>query len=315
MNCSHVQLNLSLYLYGELEFAEEEQVEQHLETCAACQLALAREKEWHARTRSAQPDVSLGLLADCRRDLRLAIKSEGSRRFRFPRLHWPENFRLAGSRLSGQMALASFLLFLGFGAGRLVDRFGVPGLGGPNGLGSMALLDAGDAHVRQLQPSGDNRINIVIEQVRQHEITGSLQDSSVRQLVLSAVHDPADPALRMDSVSILDNQDGADVLDALTYAVRHDPNAAVRLKALEGLRRFPYNVATRDCLRFVLEHDASADVRSEAIDVLASDRQGDHTGPDLADMLGQIATSPQQDEYVRLRALQLLKSLNSPPVY
>jgi anti-sigma factor RsiW len=42
MNCQQVQTNLSLYLYGELEFAAEEELEKHLEGCSFCQLALAR---------------------------------------------------------------------------------------------------------------------------------------------------------------------------------------------------------------------------------------------------------------------------------
>jgi hypothetical protein len=312
MTCSQVQLNLSLYLYGELDFADEEYIEQHLEICAACQLALAREKEWHARSRSAAPDVPFDLLADCRRDLRVAVKAGRPARFHFQALRWRELFHITGSRWSGQIALASFLLFVGFGAGRLVERFGVPGLNGSTNMNGMALLDPGSAHVRQLQPSGNNRVRIVVDQVREREITGSIEDSSVRQLVLSAVHDPLDAGLRMDSVSILDNQDGADVRDALIYAVRHDSNAAVRLKALEGLRRFSQDSATHDCIRFVLENDTDPNVRSEAIDVLAPGGQPVLLNGDLADTLEQIVRSPQQDEYVRFRALQMLQTLNSP---
>ena len=44
MTCQDVQSSLSLYLYGELDFAQEEEVENHLADCAACQLSLAREK-------------------------------------------------------------------------------------------------------------------------------------------------------------------------------------------------------------------------------------------------------------------------------
>jgi len=42
MTCHDVQLQLSLYLYGELNFASEEALENHLSECAFCQRALAR---------------------------------------------------------------------------------------------------------------------------------------------------------------------------------------------------------------------------------------------------------------------------------
>ena len=70
MNCQQIQNELSLYLYGELEFAREEEVEQHLAECAFCQHALAREKTWHATLKSEQADVPFELLAECRRELK-----------------------------------------------------------------------------------------------------------------------------------------------------------------------------------------------------------------------------------------------------
>ena len=44
MTCAEVQAALSLYLYGELDFANEEAVESHIDECPFCQLALNREK-------------------------------------------------------------------------------------------------------------------------------------------------------------------------------------------------------------------------------------------------------------------------------
>ena len=77
MTCHEVQTNLSLYLYGELDFAQEEALERHLEDCALCQRALAREKEWHASVNSDRQDVSFELLSKCRRDLRAALHADG----------------------------------------------------------------------------------------------------------------------------------------------------------------------------------------------------------------------------------------------
>ena len=69
MSCPQIQSKLSLYLYGELDFASEEVVEEHLLTCAFCQQALAREKSWHATLNAQQTSVPLDLLAECRKEL------------------------------------------------------------------------------------------------------------------------------------------------------------------------------------------------------------------------------------------------------
>ena len=62
MTCQQVQKDLSLYLYGELDFAREEELETHLSECAFCQRALAREKEWHTAANAERMDVPLDLL-------------------------------------------------------------------------------------------------------------------------------------------------------------------------------------------------------------------------------------------------------------
>jgi HEAT repeat protein len=93
--------------------------------------------------------------------------------------------------------------------------------------------------------------------------------------------------------------------------VRHDPNAAVRLKALEALRPFRAEAVTRGTLEFVLEHDSNPDVRSEAIDVLAPPDGGVQWSPDLAGTLQQVMRSQPSDEYVRMRCMQLLDSMRA----
>ena len=41
MTCEEARNNLPLFLYGELSFDEEEQVEVHVDECPACRIALA----------------------------------------------------------------------------------------------------------------------------------------------------------------------------------------------------------------------------------------------------------------------------------
>jgi hypothetical protein len=305
-------MRLSLYLYGELDFAEEEQVEQHLDECAFCQTALARENRWHGAVNAEHVDVPIDLLAECRRDLKSGLSPAGTLRLTGKRwttrwLSWVEFLNVAPSRWSAKVAFASFLLMLGFGAGRFLDLRGLS----TDGVTQAGLLDAANVHIRDIQPRSGGRVSIVWDQVRQNEIVGQLDDADVRRLLLAAMKDPVDPGVRVDSAEILKDQTGNDVRDALLYAVQHDPNAAVRLKALEGLQQFMGDPETRQSLTLVLVHDDNPGVRSQAIDLLAPANNRIEFNPELAGALREAIRSEPSDDYVRMRCLQVLSEMKS----
>jgi anti-sigma factor RsiW len=54
ITCAATQEQLSMLLYGELSFDEEERVESHLDACAECRAALQREKALHAALRTVE---------------------------------------------------------------------------------------------------------------------------------------------------------------------------------------------------------------------------------------------------------------------
>ncbi len=57
------------------------------------------------------------------------------------------------------------------------------------------------------------------------------------------------PGLRVESVDLLkNNSQSAEIRKALVYALEHDPNAGVRLKALDGLKQFAEDPDTRQAL-------------------------------------------------------------------
>lgn len=311
MTCHETQLQLSLYLYGELEFAAEEAVENHLASCAFCQRAFAREKTWHTAATSEHRDVPLDLLAQCRSDLRHALTAQRAGLEPPParkwQLRWPDALRIRPHRWSYQLAVGSFLVFLGYFGGRLFD--GAAPLSG-FGLNSAGMF--GSERIRDIQPDGRGQVRIVLDRVNQREVIGRPEDQNVRRWLLIAVQDSSDPGIRVDSVEMLSRQGGVDVRDALVQRVLRDPNAAVRLKALECLRRFSEEPETRIALRSVLERDTDPAVRSEAIDVLASLNDNNvQLSPELAATLQDLARS-DHDDYVRGRCLQLLRAINAP---
>ena len=304
---------LSLYLYGDLDFAQEDELERHLNGCELCRIALAREKAWHAVLNSERRDAPWELLSECRRDLKAAVAELGPNRKLSSgiRSRWFESFGFSAPGWSMKLALASFLVFIGFSAGRYIDRNGLPGGAELGNIATAGLIGSPNVHIRDIQPGDNNRVRIIVDQVQEREVTGQIDDQGVRELLLAAAKDPSDPGIRVDSVEILNGQNGNDIRDALLNSVRRDPNAAVRLKALEGLRRFTDDPATRDTLKFVLEHDNNAGVRSEAIDALLPANRSIGFNPDLARTLQDVMRSEQDDDYVRMRCLQVLSSMRA----
>ncbi len=309
MNCRQVQTNLSLYLYGELDFAQEEALEQHLDGCAFCQRALGREKEWHGALHAEHADVPLSLLSGCRRDLSRAVGVLDNGANQQPSWWtWVKGFGFARTRWSMRLAAASFLVFAGFSAAQFLDRTG----GSWSLVQQMGLVTSPVMHVRDIQPDGKDSVRLIIDQVTEHAISGRVDDGQIRRLLLSAIEDPTDPGLRVYSLEVLKGQRGGDVRDVLLKSARRDPNAAVRLKALEGLRQFSPDASTVETLKYVLEHDDNPGVRSEAIDMLVPAGQTLQLTPGLAGTLQEIMRSEGEDDYVRTRCMQMLRQMNAP---
>lgn len=310
MTCAQVQKSLSLYLYGELCFAEEEALEQHVNECAFCARALSHEKNWHSALNGEQKDVPLDLLDSCRNDLVQAASAIGSRQssaWRWP--DWANVFRFSGSSWSRMLAAASFLFFIGFTAGRWVEHYGAGGF--TNGAQEMAVVTPAIANVRDIQPTVGHQVRIIVDQVQQREITGPVSDASVLRLLLSAVRDAGDPGVRVDSVEVLAGQNSEDVRKVLVHSAESDPNAAVRLKAVQALQPFASEPAARAALVSVLEHDTDAGVRTEAIDALAPVEPSIGFDPQLVGTLEHIAESPTDGDYLRMRCLQILGEMQA----
>ena len=307
--CSEVQVNLSLFLYGELDFAAEEAVEHHLSECPMCQLALAREKRWHTTLNSESRDLPDGLLAACRSNLRDSIQQKSSSTS-IPRpLHnWWANWTPRATQWSGRVAFASFFLF----AGMMVSRWSGHVLPGAPVFGQMSLVGGANAsHVRDIQPDAEGRVHIIVDRLEQREIVGSAADASIQQLLMAATRNSPDPGLRIDSLDLLRKEHGDDIRDALLFCVRHDGNAAVRLKAIDSLSRYAAEPPTRQALVYALEHDMDSGVRSRAIDVLLPPHAKVQIGPDLLRALEGVSQSNAENDYLRARSLQILQAVDA----
>ncbi len=308
MTCAELQSDLSLYLYGELDFSAEEAIEQHLSTCDFCQLALNREKQWHAAVNKQQFDIQPEWLASCRAQLLKNVASEPTTAAHAKHriLGWFQSLMdVRFTDMSYRVATASFLVLFGFSAGRMYNRL-TAGQTGRSSFLDAGLMQPAVTRVQQIRPEGGNKVRIIVQRIQITEIAGNRDDSSVVALLMGAARGSVDPAVRMDSVEMLAGQQGLEIKNALLNTVRNDPNAAVRAKAIESLSKFPMDAPTRTTLEFALAQDRDAGVRAEAMDVLIPSQGQLKVSPQFMNTMTRMAQSPNTDEYMRWRIQQVL---------
>ncbi|MBL8176359.1 MAG: HEAT repeat domain-containing protein [Bryobacterales bacterium] len=294
MNCDAVKQDLSLYLYGELSFDEEERLEQHVGECSSCREELESLRAVHGALDVRETEPSPELLLACRRELRartLAIRqSEDNtvwvrlRRFLTVTVPSPGFLRPVG-------ALA--LLAFGFVGGRLWDE-------------SRTVNEPSALRVRNLTANQVGGVDLIVEEVRQKTLTGSLDDERIREMLLTAAMDPSDPGLRARTLEVLKQQaEQTEVRRALLKALSWDSNPGVRLKAIEALRPVSRDPETRRVLARVLLEDDNPGVRTQAVDLLADEVE--------IDVIGtlQEAIARESNPYIRQKTLKALREANA----
>jgi len=298
--CGAIRQQFSMLLYGELSFDEEERVESHLDGCEDCRAELAREKALHAAFDSAEIEPAPALLRECREDLRSRLLQESAPRARSS--WWESLFPAPWLRPAGAVAL----LAIGFLAARLTPLGSLGGAYQAMGLGVPAVQ-----RVRTVEPAADGRVQIVLDETRQRVVSGGLDDSQIRNLLLAAAKDPSDPGLRAETVDILNQRaQSVEVRDVLIYALEHDQNAGVRLKAMEGLKPFARDPEVRGALSKVLLSDANPGLRTQAIDLLtggselSADRQ-------IVNTLQELMERGEPQDYVRERSRKVLERVKA----
>jgi len=303
MTCEETRKNLPLFLYGEISFDEEEQVEAHMDECDACRTALAREKAMFAALDGTEMAPAPEALEDSRMELRrrLAHSEHPIRRSNWwdkVRDGFTIHFHFAPG--IAQVAGAAAMLVLGFLTARMT----------PNSLlgnfHSAGMVDPTTSRVRYVEPLAPGKVQIVIDETHQRVLSGSLDDQSIQRLLLTAAKDPSDAGLRVESVDLLkDNSQSAEIRKALVYALEHDSNAGVRLKALDGLKQFAEDPETRQALTSVLLKDDNPGVRTQVIDLLVKR----HTEA----MVGVLQELMEKEDngYIRMRCQKVLQEMNA----
>lgn len=335
-SCEEIREQFTMLLYGELSFDEEERVEVHLEACADCLDALGAERELLAAIDQVAVEPSPALLRQCRENFAARLESERSlaqgreaqagsatavRDGVESQGFWSRLADLLGLRNAGETpelnwarpAGAVALIAVGFFSAQVAPSI-LPGFGnGVGGFSGAGLVNANAAQVRSVERAPNGVLRIVVDETRQRELVGGLEDDMIRALLLAASTDPSN-MMRAETVAILSAKPQTDgVRDTLIYALRNDDNVGVRLKALEGLESFSEARDVQDALAEVLLTDENPGVRQQAIDILLTGLSQNSDQTLDRSMIGKLqqAMVSEDNPYVRQRCQLALEQANA----
>lgn len=286
MNCELAHERIVLAAYGELPDEQVHELDRHLAACNDC--SQEREQLLALKTlTSAYPVTELdpNLVARSRMRLEEALDA-------IPPKRWYERL---GQRVLNNFANlqaapvgAVLLLIVGGGAGTLGGYEYAAARAAHNGgrvvelpakaeMQPVESVPAEIANISSIEREPNSEIvHVTYNQVVPQHIQGSLDDPSIRQLLLLASENGSSAGVRDDSVGLLAAEcraghgcQGEGIREALMQALRYDKSVAVRTKALEGLE--PYvaeDMRVRDAVLEALLSDPDARIRTAAISIL-----------------------------------------------
>lgn len=288
MNCELAHERIVLAAYGELPDEQIHELDRHLATCTDC--GQEREQLLALKTLATaypvlEPDPNL--LTRSRIRLEDALDA-------IPPKRWYERFgqRVMNnfSNLQAAPVAALLLLIVGGGAGTMggyefaqarAAHAAAAVSSETRAKAELPVAPAPAAEVASVssvvrQPNSE-MVEVTYNQLVPQRIQGSLDDPSIRQLLMLASENSASPGVRDDSVGLLAAEcraahgcQGEGIRDALMVALRYDKSEAVREKALKGLE--PYvaqDMRVRDAVLEALLNDSDPRIRSAAISELA----------------------------------------------
>ncbi len=310
----HEQLRefLHLSLYRELDDDQRSVLDQHLKTCTECSAEMAKLQKLDSLLQKGHPvDVTDQLLDEARRELRVALRLEQSRRFRFS--EWLDRLNIMPVP-AVRLALGGLAtLVVGLSLGYLVFSPGMAyeGIGVMPAVG-QAVVERNEPRVSGLrfiqQPQEGGGVEITFDLVTPVRMKGNIADNAIQRVLAQTLLNEQNPGARIRTVSALADQVDSskkpdeEIKGALIQALKSDGNAGVRKEALKALQKLPVDKVIKDALLYLLSHESNPGIRVEAINYLDRYVLGDT--PYDQDVLKVLKERMQSDNnnYVRIRA-------------
>src|SRR5579875_1073333 len=293
MNCKVAHERIVTAAYGELPDEQAHELERHIEECEDCRAERGRVAALQVLAAALpvqEPDANL--IARARLRLDEALDALPPRRW-YERLAQRVRNGFAGLRAAP--VAAGLLLAIGACAGgfggydyalRGQARSAAPAAAAAQPAQTAAKANAAAnipadisdvASVSSVVRHPNSEIvDVSYNQLVPRRVSGSLDDPSIRQLLMMASQNPASAQVRADSVGMLAAEcrighscQPSGIRDALIVALRYDESPAVREKALEGLE--PYvaeDVRVRNAVLEAVMNDTDPEIRTASINLL-----------------------------------------------
>ena len=292
LNCANFEDRAILYAVGELLGTDAAAVEAHAQGCPNCAIVLSREislrKILAARVQPADTlDGSELLLARGRSELFEALDDVAAPPKRawlglLTPWRWVGAFRHAFVFRPGWSAAA--LLLAGALAGTAAREWyrqivlPVPGnpvvtVSAPAPITEQELETIGRDGVRLQAQTGSPapQVELQVRSPRSRVIQGTPDDAEIRRVLAYVIGHGGqfDDSVRLQSIDALrPAADDPQVREAMSTALRHDPNPAVRLRAIEALRGANSAPDVQSAILGALSDDDNSAVRIQALNTL-----------------------------------------------
>ena len=277
---SSAQDPLSFFEPGDLPPEERDALAEHLASCRECQAELAATAAFYrALSQTPSPEPTPSLIARARLRLDSTLDNNAHQNA-LARLLLQLSF--STGRLRAAPGLASSILLLGL----IVGGYGGyrAGHSAHNDEQTTVLLDPDVAqapiiaNVSSIHRELDSEtVTVDYDRLVPESITGSLDDPSIRKLLIFGILNGTVPGIRDKAVDLIANEcrnghtcDGGPIRNALLNALRTNRDPQERIVALDGLE--PYiaeDLQVRNAVLHTLMDDTDADVRTEAVRLLA----------------------------------------------
>jgi len=290
LNCSNYEDRAILYAAGELNLEDSAAVEAHAQKCLNCAAILSREigfrKTLAVRVQPADVvDRSDLLLARCRSELFETLDDAAAQ----PKRSWTS---LAPWRWLGALRQtivfrpgwsAAALLLVGALAGtaarELYRQVALPvgnpviTVSAPAPITEQELETIGRDGIRLEPQSGSlaPKVELQVRSPQPRVVQGTSDDADIRRVLAYVIGHGGqfDDGVRLQSIDALrPAADDPQVREAMSEALRHDPNPAVRLRAIEALRDVGSATDVQSAILGALSDDDNSGVRIQALNSL-----------------------------------------------
>ena len=296
---------------GEISPHEQKELQDHAAGCPVCSALLNTDKMLAEMTNPIETPAQEAFIS-MRQSVLRQIRNRRRPKNAFSLTEWISD-RKRG--FSWQYAVATLLIFF---SGFLTHLF----LAGtePTPQAEAALVDHIEqtavyhTSLEQTQDSPYRFTDLQVERLNEDQLALSFtvsrhlklirqkDDPIISEILAQAIINQNATAARISFLDHTTAQGDPRIKEALLIALRTDPSAAVRLKALERLQTYPIDDDIRETLLQVLQADKSVSVRLIAIDYL--------TGQNIEkELIGETLGSQQEGKYaaIRQKALQYIR--------